>query len=331
MIDYITELKNKKVLVIGGMGFIGSSVVRGLVYNGADVTIMDSFLNGLGANYFNIEDVKDKVKINVSDIRDFDSLLTIVKGFDIIYNFAGQPAHNDSLENPQLDLDINLRGHLNLLQACKKNNLNTRILYAGSRMQIGEISSIPVNEQHPCRPKSPYGVNKQASEEYSLYFNREIGLKTVVFRISNPYGPRAQMRTSKYCIVNWFLGQLMKYNDVTIFGDGGQIRDYIFIDDLVNAFLLAGISPNAVGQVFHIGSGEGTKFIEMVDTLVKVVNKGKRVNIPWPENYRNIETGDHISDISKAKELLGWKPKISLEEGIKITFEFYDRFGKHYF
>ena len=325
------ELRGKKVLVIGGMGFIGSSVAKGLVDNGAEVTIMDSFLDGLGSNYFNIEGIRDKVKINISDIRDFNSLLTIVKGFDIIYNLSGNPVHNDSLEDPQLDLDINLRGHLNLLQACKKNNPSAKILYAGTRMQIGKINNIPVDEKHPCNPKSPYGVNKQAAEEYSLYFHREIGLDTVVFRIANPYGPRSQMKTHKYCIVNWFLGQLMKYNDVKVFGDGNQIRDYIFIDDLVNAFLLAGISPKSNGQVFNIGSGVGTKFGEMVDLLVKTVNKGKRINVSWPENYKDIETGDHISDISKAKELLGWEPKISLEEGIKLTFDFYNQFGKHYF
>lgn len=323
-------LKDKKVLVIGGMGFIGSSVSIGLVNNGANVTIMDSFLRGLGANEFNIEDIKDQVKINVSDVRDSDSLLTIVKGFDIIYNFAGQPAHNDSLTNPQLDMDINLRGHLNLLQACKNNNPYARILYSGSRMQIGQIERTPVDEKHPCSPKSPYGVNKQAAEEYSLYFNREVGLDTVVFRIANPYGPRAQMKTSKYCIINWFLGQLMKYEPVSVYGDGSQIRDYIFIDDLADAFLLAGVSSKAAGQVFNIGSGVGTKFIDMVDNLVRVVDRGKKIMVPWPKDYKDIETGDYVSDISKARELLEWMPKVSMEEGVKKTFDFYTKHGKNY-
>ena len=325
------EFKHKKILVIGGMGFIGSNVAKALVNEEAEVTIMDSFLQGLGSNWFNLNGIKDKVKVNISDIRDFESLLELVKGFEIIYNFAGQPIHNGSLDNPHLDKDINLDGHLNLLESCNKNNKTARILYAGSRMQLGKINHLPVDESHPSNPRSPYGVSKQAAEAYSQYFFREQGLDTVVFRISNPYGPRAQMRTHEYCIVNWFLGQLMKGNDTKVYGDGNQLRDYIFIDDLVNAYLLAGVSKNASGQIFNVGSGVGTRFKDMADSLIEIVGWGKRIDVPWPENYHNIETGDYVTDISKIKKLLNWEPKTPLLNGLKITYEFYKKFGEHYF
>jgi len=325
------KFKNKRVLVTGGMGFIGCNVTRALVNEGADVTIMDSFLQGLGSNWFNLDGIKDKVKINISDIRDFASLSELVKGFEIIYNFSGQPMHNRSLDNPHLDKEINLDGHLNLLESCRKNNPQARILYAGSRLQLGEIEYLPVDENHKSKPKSPYGVNKQAAEDYSQYFFREKGLDTVFFRIANPYGYRAQMKTHEYCIVNWFIGQLMKGKDITIYGDGSQLRDYIFIDDLVNAYLLAGVSKNASGQIFNVGSGVGTKFKDMTDSIIEIVGKGKKINVPWPENYHNIETGDYVTDISKIKKLLGWEPKISLYKGLKKTYEFYKKFGKYYF
>jgi nucleoside-diphosphate-sugar epimerase len=321
----------KKVLVIGGMGFIGSNVSHTLVREGAKVTIMDNQFRGLGSNEFNLKGIEKKVKIDHSDILSFDSLLSIVQGFDVIYNFAGQPMHNLSLENPFLDRDLNSRGHLNLLEACKRKNPSARVLYAGSRMQIGQVENLPVDESHPCKPKSPYGNSKLAAENDSLYYYRENGLFTVVFRIANPYGPRSQMKTHKYCIVNWFLGQLMQEKDITMFGDGEQLRDYIYIDDLSNAFLLAGIQPNLGGEVFNVGSGEGTSFRTMMDTLVTTVGKGRRIDVSWPDDYKNIETGDYVSDITKAKKFLGWEPKISFDEGINLTHEFYKEHGQHYF
>ena len=325
------ECKDKRVLVIGGMGFIGCNVSRALVNNNSEVTVTTSSVQSFGTNKFNLNDVEGRYTHKILDIRDRISLLNLVKGFDIIYNFAGQPAHNKSLDDPHLDKDINLDGHLNLLQACKINNPDAKILYAGSRMQLGKINHFPVNEEHPSKPKSPYGVSKQAAEDYSQYFFREEGLDTVVFRISNPYGPRAQMRKSEYCIVNWFLGQLMNGKDVTVYGDGNQLRDYIFIEDLVDAYLLAGVSPNSKGQVFNVGSGIGTRFKEMVDILIETVGGGKRVNVPWPKSYHNIETGDYVSDISNIKNSLSWTPKISLRDGLERTYEFYKEFGEHYF
>ena len=313
------------------MGFIGSNLTRALVSKGANVTVMDLSFPGLGANKFNLQDLEGKYKLNISDIRDRLSLSELVKGFEIIYNFAGQPAHNKSLDDPHLDKDINLDGHLNILEACNKNNKTARILYAGSRMQLGKINYLPADENHPSNPRSPYGVSKQAAEAYSQYFFREQGLDTVVFRISNPYGPRAQMKKSEYCIVNWFLGQLMNDKEITVYGEGSQLRDYIFIDDLVNAYLLAGISPNAKGNVFNVGSGVGTEFKDMVDLLIEMVGKGKKIEVPWPENYHNIETGNYITDISKIKSLLNWEPKVSLRDGLKVTYEFYKEFGSHYF
>jgi len=324
-------LNGKNVLVIGGMGFIGSSVSHALVREGANVTIMDNKFRGLGANEFNLRGIEERVKIDHSDIRSFDSLLSIVPGFDIIYNFAGQPMHNLSSKDPFLDRALNSGGHLNLLEACRNENHDARILYASSRMQIGQVDEVPVDENHPCRPKSLYGSSKLAAENDSLYYHRERGLSTTVFRIANPYGPRSQMRTSNYCIVNWFLGQLMKGKSITMYGNGEQVRDYIYIDDLSSAFLLAGITPNLGGEVFNIGSGEGTSFRSMMDTLINVVGKGNRIDTPWPDDYENIETGDYVSDIAKARSLLKWGPKVSFDDGIRLTHEFYKEHGRYYF
>lgn len=325
-----TKIKNKKVLITGGLGMIGSTLANKLVTLGAEVTLLDSLIKPYGANFFNVKDINQLIKINISDIRDKESVKVLVQDKDIIINLAGQVSHNDSLNNPYLDADINYIGHLNVLEAVKNNNPTAKILYSGSRLQFGKIISNPVAEDHPLNPLTPYAVNKTAAENLYLYYNRVFNIPIVLFRIANPYGPRCQMQHSKYAIINWFIRNAMEDKEITIFGDGSQIRDYIFVDDLAEAFILASVDDNIKSEIFNIGSGTGTSFKDMVQLVVEVVGKGKIKYQPWPQDYLNVETGDYITNISKITRMLNWVPKTSLKKGIEETVSYYQQFRNYY-
>lgn len=326
----IEKVKNKKILITGGLGMIGSTLTHKLIDLGAEVTLVDSLIKPYGGNLFNIKGVENVVKVNISDIRDKESIKILVENKDIIFNLAAQVSHNDSLKNPYLDADINYIGHLNVLEAIKNHNPTAKVLYSGSRLQFGKIFNNPVAEDHPLKPLTPYALNKTAAENLYLYYHRVFDIPVSIFRIANPYGPRCQMQHSKYAIINWFIRNAMEGKEIVIFGDGDQIRDYIYVEDLADAFILASLREKISGDVFNIGSGIGTKFKEMVQMVVDRVGNGKIKHVPWPSNYMNVETGDYITDISKIKRLLKWKPKINLEEGIDKTYHYYKEFKQYY-
>ncbi|MCK5055724.1 MAG: SDR family NAD(P)-dependent oxidoreductase [Candidatus Aminicenantes bacterium] len=326
----LEQYKNKRVLITGGMGMIGSSIAHRLVELGAEVRIVDARIKPYGANDFNIKDVKEKINLYQADIRDKEKMTPLVEWSEIIFNLAGQVSHNDSIKNPFLDTEINYIGHLNVLEIAKKVNPLIKILYSGTRMQYGKVEKIPVAEDHPQRPLSPYALNKSAAENLYLFYHRIYRIPVVIFRITNPYGPRGQVKHHKYCIVNWFTRLAIENKGITIFGDGSQVRDYLFIDNLTDAFVKAGIEPAADGEVFNLGSGEGTTFKEMAKTIVDIAGSGSITHVPWPDHYINVETGDFVADISKIKKIIDWKPEISLKEGIRRTVEFYRKYMKFY-
>ena len=323
-------VKGKKVLITGGLGMIGSTIAHKLVTYGAEVTILDSLIEPYGGNFFNVAGIENKIKINISDIRDKESLKVLIKDVDIIFNLAAQVSHNDSLLNPSLDADINYIGHLNVLEAVRNFNPEAKVLYSGSRLQFGKIIKNPVNEGHPLKPLTPYALNKTAAENLYLYYHRVYNIPVVIFRIANPYGPRCQMRHSKYSIINWFIRNAMEGKEITIFGDGKQMRDYIYVDDLADAFILASILDMTSSEVFNVGSGTGTEFKDMVETIIETVGKGRIIYVPWPDNYLNVETGDYITDITKIKSYLNWLPKYDLKTGIMKTVEYYSNYRQHY-
>jgi len=326
----LEKIKNKKVLITGGLGMIGSTIAHKLVDLGAEVTLLDSLIKPFGGNYFNIQDIEESVTVNYSDIRDVESMKILIRDKDIVFNLAAQVSHNDSLENPSLDADINYIGHLNVLEAARKYNSNAKIFHAGSRLQFGKIIKNPVAEDHPLKPLTPYALNKTAAENLYLYYHRVFNIPVVIFRIANPYGPRCQMKHSKYAIINWFIRNAMEDKEIIIFGDGTQIRDYIFVDDLADAFILASVEDSTSGELFNIGSGVGTKFKDMVNTVVNSVGKGNIKNVPWPSDYLNVETGDYITDINKISRFLKWKPKFSLDKGIDHTIDYYKKVKEFY-
>lgn len=320
----------KNVTITGGMGMIGSNLARALVDFGAKVTIVDAMLSQYGGNHFNISGYEDRLTMLPSDIRDKAAVDNFIRDQHLLFNFAAQVSHNDSIEDPWSDAQINYLAHLNVLESARLNNPDVRIIYSGSRLQYGKVTTVPTHESHPLNPETPYAFNKTVAESMYRYYYRLHGINSVMFRITNPYGIRGQMKHSRYGIVNYFIRCAMQQEDISVFGDGSQIRDYIYIDDLVEALIAAGASDSAQGQVMNLGSGRGTSFREMAETVVRVVGSGSVSSIPWPDSYINVETGDFIADITLAREILGWSPETSLEDGIRRTLQFYQRYGEHY-
>jgi nucleoside-diphosphate-sugar epimerase len=321
---------NKKILITGGLGFIGSNLAEKLIDYQAKVIMVDAILPLYGGNFFNIENIKDKITFIKGDIRNKKLISKLINGINIIFNLAGQVSYIDSLNIPYEDLDINCRGHLNILEACRKINKDVKIIFSSSRLVYGKITSLPVNEEQPTKPLSLYAIHKLAVERYLKVYHDSFSIKYVVFRITNPYGIRQQMKHSKYSILGWFLRLAMEGKTIKIFGDGKQLRDYIYIDDIINAFLLAGANEKADDLTFNLGYGESISFGDMIKTIIKIVGNGKYEYVEWPNNYERVETGDFIVDIEKAKNILSWEPTTKIEDGIKKTFDFYKKNKSHY-
>jgi len=321
-----------KILITGGLGFLGSNLARRLTGLGAKVTLVDAMFPQYGGNEFNVADIRDKVTVHIADARNKALMDSLVRGQKVVFHFAAQVSYIDSFNDPLDDMDMHCGSTLVMLEACRHHNPDARFIFSSSRLQFGAIdpNQNPVKENTPNRPRSLYGIHKAASEQYGLVYHMNFGMHTVSFRIANPYGPRQQMKHSKYSIVGWFIRLAMENRTIKIFGDGSQLRDYVYVDDMVEAMLLASASPGSSGEVYNLGSGVGTSFGDMAKAVVGVMGSGQVEFVPWPPNYEKNETGDYVTDITKARNELGFEPQVSLQEGVRRTTEYYRQYRQHY-
>ena len=320
-IKYDGFYRGEKVLVTGGLGFIGINVCLRLLDLGAQVTVLDNFVPPnpeapLAA-------VLSRLQVAVADIRDADKVERVIRDQKVIFNLAGKSGAADSNKTPLNDLDINCRGHLTILEACRSFNPEVAIVFPSSRLVYGKPRYLPVDELHPLAPESIYAAHKLAVENYHLIYGRLHGLKATVLRITNPYGPLQVGDARGYGIANRFIQAAVRGEKLTVFGAGEQRRDYLFIDDLVNAMLLAGCREVARGRVYNIGDDRSQSLMELARLAVAAAGCGEITEIDWPENYRAIETGDFQSDITLAVRELGWQPATKLAEGVARTVAFY--------
>jgi UDP-glucose 4-epimerase len=316
-------LGGAKVLITGGAGMIGSTIARLAVAHGARVTIVDAMLPLYGGNLFNLNGILDQVEFVQGDIRDFALIKRLVGGQDYIFSLAGQVSYVDSNTEPLLDLDINCKGHLQLLEACRQANPRARLFFASSRFVYGKIEYNPVDESHPFNCLSIYGIHKLAGEKYYRFYHEAYGLHTVSARIANPYGPRQQMKHSKYGILNWFIRLALEGKPLTVFGEGLQRRDYVFNEDLAEAALALTLTPGTDGQVYNLGSGTGVALIDMARLVAAAVPGTEVRQVEWPADRYFVETGDYISDLTAITAITGWRPQTSLAAGIDRTQKYY--------
>ncbi len=321
--------KNKKILITGGLGFIGSTLAHRLAKIEADIYLIDSLIPEYGGNNFNINGIEDKVKVNIADVRDKHSMDYLVKGKDIIFNLAGTLSHIDSMNDPFTDLEINCTSQLSILESCRKNNRDVKIIFAGTRGQYGKADYLPVDEKHLMHPTDVNGINNIAGESYHILYNNIYGIRAVSLRLTNTYGPRHQMKHHKQGIINWFIRQLIEGQTVKLYGDGKQIRDINYVDDVVEALLLVACNEKTNGEVFNLG-GIPKNLIDLVETMIDVYGKGNYELIPFKDDLKKIEIGDYIANYEKVKNTVGWQPKISLEEGLRSSFDYYEKYKDHY-
>jgi UDP-glucose 4-epimerase len=310
-------------MITGGVGFIGSNLARHLVPLGAEVLLVDSLIPEYGGNLFNIRDIKDKVTLNIADVRMQSTMEALVRDRDVIFNLAGQVSHIDSMRDPHTDLEINCRAQLSILEACRKYNRNVRVVFAGTRQVYGRPEYLPVDEKHLVRPADINGVNKAAGEYYHLLYNNVFDVRACSLRLTNVYGPRQLIKHNRQGFIGWFIRLALEGREIQVFGDGSQLRDFVYVDDAADAFLRAGASSACDGDVFNVGGDQPISHRDLVRLLVGIAGSGSVRFVEWPADKKRIDIGSFYSDSTKFRETAGWAPAVCLEEGLRRTLAFY--------
>ena len=316
------HFKGRKILITGGIGFIGSNLARKLVNLGSDVLIVDSLIPEYGGNLFSISDIKDKVQVNISDVRDEYSMRYLVQGRDYLFNLAGQTSHLDSMHDPYTDLEINCRAQLSILEACRKYNPNIRIVFSSTRQLYGKPDYLPVDEKHLLRPVDVNGINKMAGEWYHILYNNVYGIPATALRLTNTYGPGMRIKDARQTFLGIWVKLLVQGKPFEVWG-GEQLRDYTYVDDVVDALLMSAIEERAVGQIFNLGGDCVVSLKQTAETMIKANGGGEFTIREFPAERKRIDIGDYYSDDRLIRSVLGWKPQVSLEDGLSKTLKYY--------
>src|SRR4030065_1757286 len=326
----IDSFIGKNVLITGGAGFIGSNLAIKLVELEANVTIIDSFIPEYGGNLFNLEPIKNEVKLNISDVRDEQSMKYLIKDQDYLLNLAGQTSHIDSMNDPYADLEINARAQLSILEACRRYNPEIKVVFASTRQIYGKPKYLPVDEKHPLYPVDVNGINKMAGEWYHLLYYDVYKIRSVVLRLTNTYGPRMRVKDARQTFLGIWIKNAIRGKKILVFGDGKQIRDFNYVDDVVNAIILSAQSEDADGMIFNLGADDPINLEETAKLMIEISHNANYELVPFPAERKEIDLGDYYADYRKIRSKLGWQPKISLKDGLKLTINYYQEFNKHY-
>ncbi|MFC1849170.1 NAD-dependent epimerase/dehydratase family protein [candidate division CSSED10-310 bacterium] len=328
--DYTEFFHHKRVLITGGLGFLGSTLALKLVACGAQVTLLDGLIEDLGANFFNIEPIKDEVEIVIAHLSDRAATDYHVQDKDLIFNIGMHSSHLDSMKRPLYDLETNIIPQLQFLESIRYNNPEAMVLYVGSRAQFGKVKKFPINENTPLAPADIYAAGKQLVEYYHFLYQDICGLRPISLRLGNTYGPRHQMKHAKYGVQNYLIRLALDGEQIQVFGEGQQLREMIFVDDVIDALLLLVMNEQTIGHYYCIGVDEKISFLELVKTIISVCGNGSYQHVPWPEERKVIEVGDVQTDFSKLSNLTDWKPTTPLREGLRRTADFYKQYKSYY-
>ena len=322
--------RNKSVLITGGLGFIGSNLARRLVGLGASVTLVDSLIPQYGGNLANIQDFKNEVEVNISDVRDPHSMAYLIQGKGFLFNLAGQTSHIDSMNNPFSDLDINATAQLSILESARKYNKEVRIVFASTRQIYGKPQYLPVDEKHPIVPVDVNGINKVAGEGYHMLYSKVYGIRSTALRLTNTYGPGMRVKDARQTVLGIWVKNLISGLPIKVFGDGLQLRDFNYVEDVVDALLYAAIKPQAESREINLGSDEVINLKDLSKKIIAIYGEGECEIVPFPAERKAIDIGDYYSDYTLAKEVIDWAPKVSLDEGLKLTLKYYQKYREQY-
>lgn len=328
--SHLDFYRGRRVMITGGLGFIGSNLARRLVELDAEVLLIDSLIPDYGGNLFNIAGIEDRVRVNVADVRQASSMNFLVRGREIIFNIAGQVSHIDSMRDPHTDLEINCRSQLTLLEACRRHNPDAKVVYAGTRQIYGKPQFLPVTEQHLVKPTDVNGINKAAGEYYHLVYNNVFGVRASSLRLTNVYGPRQLIKHNRQGFIAWFIRLALEDNEIPIFGDGSQVRDFVYVDDAVDAFLRAGACEGCNGEALNVGGDEPVAHRDLVKLLIELAGTGRYTFVEWPAEKKAIDIGSFYADSTCFKQRSGWSPRVSLREGLGRTLAYYRQHMHHY-
>lgn len=316
------DFSGARVCITGGAGFIGSNLALRLADMGAKVTLVDSFIPNYGGNMENLRGFRRRVRLNISDVRDPFALRHLLADQDVLFNLAGQTSHMDSMHDPLTDLEINARAQLFILEACRQSNPGIRIVFAGTRQVYGRPDYLPVDENHPLRPVDINGIHKLAGEWYHLLYGQVYGIRSTVLRLTNTYGPRMRIRDARQTFVGIWIRHLLENQPFEVWG-GEQLRDFTYVDDCVDALLLAAHCPEAVGQVYNLGGDAPVSLLQLAQMLIAANGRGEYVLRTYPEERKKIDIGDYYSDDAAIRKTLGWNPCVPLQEGLARTLEYF--------
>jgi UDP-glucose 4-epimerase len=328
--DLSAFYRDRRVMITGGLGFIGSNLAHQLAALGAHVLLIDSLISEYGGNLFNIHGIEDQVRVNIADVRQQSTMNYLVREQDVIFNLAGQVSHIDSMQDPHTDLEINCRSQLSLLEACRSHNPRVKVVFAGTRQVYGRPDSLPVSESHLVRPTDVNGINKAAGEYYHLVYNNVFGVRACSLRLTNVYGPRQLLKHNRQGFIAWFIRQVIEDREVQLYGDGRQLRDFVYVDDAADAFLRAGATDASNGQVFNVGGDEAIALKDVVEMLIDVAGTGRYRLVEWPPEKKAIDIGDFHADSSLIHRTLGWQPTVGLRDGLRRTIDYYRAHLHHY-
>ena len=317
------NLEGQRILITGGLGFVGSNLARRCLEMGAQVSIFDNLDSHSGGNFYNILGIQNSVELHYHDILDFDRMVEHVVGKDIIFNCAASTSHPFSMREPWLDMDVNSRGVINLLEALRRFNPEAKFIHIGTSTQLGRLHYQPADEDHPEFPLDIYSANKSVSEKYVLIYAHAYHLRASVIRLSNVYGPRASIHSPEFTFNNYFIGLALQGRNISIYGEGAQKRNLIYVDDAVEALVGTALNNEMDGMTCFAVGDEHFSIDEIAHTIVKVIVKGSVSHIPWPAERQATEVGDAILSNARIKKMLDWQPRQNFLSGMEKTRDYY--------
>jgi len=311
-----------RVLITGGLGFIGSNLARRLIEDGAEVVLLDSMAPEYGGNLYNIAGIESRVRVNISDVRDPHSMRYMVQGCDYLFNLAGQTSHLDSMQDPFTDLEINCGAQLSILEACRKHNPSVKVVFASTRQIYGKPDYLPVDETHLLRPVDVNGINKMAGEWYHILYNNVFNVAGCSLRLTNTYGPRMRVRDARQTFLGVWLRLIVEGKPFEVWA-GEQLRDFTYVDDAVEALVLAALDKNSAGRVFNVGGDSVISLLKLAELLVELNGRGEFEQRSFPEDRKRIDVGDYYADDKLIRNVLGWAPRVGLRDGLARTLAYY--------